>query len=149
MAARRVISEGFSVLLPEGWAEVIDEGTFSDPDEMPPMTFAREAGTGALYVVPVLFHAENQPSDTPDAVEALAFEWGARRGQARPLACSAERRDDGCLATASFHIGGEFVQVWFLSDGHAVLRACYVCPWSARDNERAARHEVVSSLTFA
>src|SRR5689334_3771266 len=127
MGRAKIVSEGFSLILPLGWSEIVDEHTFSDPDQIPPRTFAREEGPGVVYVSPILFHPDEQPSDEPEQVEALAIDWGSRRGQPRPLACSSERRADGCLSSATFQIGGEFVQIWFLSDGESVVHASYVC----------------------
>jgi len=40
------------------------------------------------------------------------------------------------------------VEVWFVSDGTALLTATYVCPWSDRDRHRAAREALVGSLRF-
>src|SRR5580765_4164314 len=114
--AERLAFDGFSVVMPEGWDVVEDDSTYSDPDQPPPATFARSEGTGAVYVQPLLFQAHLQPSDESDEVEGLAVGWGARRGLTRPLACGSTRRPDGCLATATYRLADDFVQVWFLSD---------------------------------
>ena len=148
MNRRQVVFEGFSLGLPAGWSEVVEEGSYSDPDRLPPVTITREDGVGAFYVQPLLYPGES-PSDEPHVVEGMAIEWGERRGHVQPLACASERREDGCLAGATYRIGDEFVQVWFLCDGTAVLHASYVCPWSARDDERGARDALVASLTFS
>ena len=62
-----------------------------------------------------------------------------RRGVDEPLAVSTEIRQGAARASAWYRIGDELVEVWFVSDGAALLQATYVCPWVDRDLDRPAR----------
>lgn len=144
---RTVALEGFSVTLPPGWSELIEDATYSDPEALPPAAFAAEGGPGTFYVteLPLDPDEEGPPAD-PAAMEALACAWGERRGLGAPLACTSEQEPHGALAAASYRVATDFVAVWFLANGDAVLCASYVCPWDDREVERAAREAIAASL---
>ncbi len=144
----RVAYEGFSLVLPPGWSEVLEEATYSDPDQLPPMSFAGPARVGAMYVSTPLFAREDQPGARPSDAEELALEYGQRRGVEQPLGLTTDSSPMGGAATAYFRMGDDFVQVWFVTNGRAVLQASYLCPWSARDSEREGREALVASLRF-
>ncbi len=145
---RTVALEGFTLALPPGWSELIEDATYSDPDLLPPAAFGADDGPGTFYVAEVAWDPEatDQPPTDPADLEALAREWGTRRGIAAPLTCTSDRRPHGAVATASYRIADDFVAVWLLSNGHAVLCASYVCPWPDRDLEQAARDAIAASL---
>ena len=82
-------------------------------------------------------------------VLALAHEWGERRGLGKPLGESSEARDGLALASAVYNVRGDFVQLWFLTNGRALVQASYVCPWADREAERAPREAIMASLHFA
>ena len=147
---KRQVYEGFSVVLPDGWSDLEDDMTFAEPDEYPPIRFAAAGGGKGLLLVTVpLFHPETQPSADVDEIAALAHDWGARRGLEAPLASATVARPDGTLATAVYALRGQLVQLWFLSNGSALVHASYVCPWAARDEERLPREALVASLRLA
>lgn len=145
---RTVALEGFSIALPPGWSELLDEATFSDPDQLPPAAFGAEDGVGTFYVTEVAWDPEatEQPPTDPNDLAALALEWGARRGIQTPLTSASELRPHGAVASATYRIADDFVAVWLVSNGHAVVCASYVCPWPDRDLERADREAIAASL---
>ena len=146
----RQVYDGFSVVLPEGWAELEDDGTFAESDGDLPIRFCREGGGDGMVLVTVpLFHPDDQPGDDPAELEALALGWGARRGLSAPIASATQARRIGTMATAVYSLRGQFVQLWFFSDGSSLLHATYVCAWDAREDERASREAIVASLRFA
>lgn len=138
--------DGFTITLPDGWATVLEEATYSDPDQLPPCAFAGPAAVGALYVSTPLFDPEDQPGSSPADAEALARGWGIERGQAAPLTCGSGAGPRGGFASATFKLANDFVQVWFLTTGRAVLQASYVCPWEKQGIERTTVEAVVASL---
>lgn len=142
--------EGFSVVLPEGWAEREDDATFAESDGDLPIRFVSESGGAGVVLVTVpLFHPDEQPGDDPAELEALAVGWGARRGLSAPIASATQARRIGTMATAVYALRGQFVQLWFFSDGSSLLHATYVCDWDSREDERAPREALVASLRFA
>jgi hypothetical protein len=146
----RQVYEGFSVVLADGWTELEDDGTFAESDSDLPIRFAREGGGAGMVLVTVpLFDPEEQPGDDPAELEALALAWGARRGLSAPIASATQARRIGTMATAVYALRGQFVQLWFFSDGSSLLHATYVCGWDSREDERAPREAIVASLRFA
>ncbi len=143
---RTVALEGFTITLPPGWSELIEDATYSDPEQLPPAAFATEHGPGTFYVTELPLDPDEDPPADPAAMEALARAWGERRGLGAPLACTSERWPHAAVAAASYRVATDFVAVWFLADGDAVLCASYVCPWDAREVERAARETIAASL---
>lgn len=147
---QRHVYEGFSVVLPDGWSDLGGDAVFAEPDEDPPTRFAAErGGPGVVLVTTPLVDPDELPSADAAFVEALAQDWGTRRGLTAPLASATQARRDGAMATAAFTLRGQFVQLWFLSNGASLVQASYVCPWSAREEERAPREAVIASLRFA
>lgn len=140
--------ETFSMSPAAGWIELEDEATFSDPREGTRTMFSRRGSPGALYVSLLPIHLEDPPAESPEHVEALVRAWGRARGIAAPIAIGTERREDGVLAFAEYTIAGDYVAVWYLSNGEATLHASYICAWKAREEDRAARDAMIASLTF-
>jgi hypothetical protein len=135
--------DGFSLVVPEGWVELLEEeGTFSDTTEqLPPVRLgAPRGGAGMMFV-------SAQGMDDPDA-EALALDWGTRRGLGAPLSFECRPFHDATLATAVYQLRGEFVRLWYFAQEATVIHASYVCPWDARDDERATREALIASLRF-
>lgn len=145
----RQIFEGFSLVLPEGWFDVLDDSTYGGHDELPPFRFAAPHGRGALLVNSADFHPDDHGGAEPAEVLALAHEWGARRGLGAPLSSSSEGGGEGALATAVYNVRGDFVQLWFLTNGRALVEASYVCPWDEREVEQRDREAIIRSLRFA
>ncbi len=146
----RQVYEGFSVVLPDGWSELEDDATFAESDGDLPIRFAPESGGAGMVLVTVpLFDPEEQPGDDAAELEALALGWGARRGLSAPIASATQARRIGTMATAVYALRGQFVQLWFFSNGSSLVHATYVCDWDARENERAPREALVASLRFA
>lgn len=143
----RLELDGFSAIVPEGWISVLDEGTFTEGAVAEqPTRFARPRSAGELLVTKERFLPDEQPGADADELEALAREWGMRRGIDEPLAVTREVREGQARASATYRIGGELIEVWFISDGSVLLKATYVCPWAARDKDRAAREALIGSL---
>ena len=138
--------EGFTIALPPGWTEVAEDATFSDTAQLPPVAFGSEHGPGTFHVNVPLLPPEDVPPADPKALEAVARDWGARRGIISPLATASGPHPQGAIATATFRIGDDLVQVWFVSDGDPVVCASYVCAWDDRDLERDARESAAASL---
>jgi hypothetical protein len=146
----RQVYEGFSVVLPDGWAELEDDATFAESEGDLPFRFAPEGGGAGMVLVTVpLLEPEEQPGDDAAELEALALGWGARRGLAAPIGSATQARRDSTMATAVYALRGQFVQLWFFSNGTSLVQASYVCDWDSREDERAPREALVASIRFA
>lgn len=146
----RQVYEGFSVVLPDGWSDQFDEASYAESDGDPPVLFAAErGGPGMVLVTAPLLDPEELPGNDATELSALAQDWGVRRGLRAPLAAATQARRDGTMATAVYALRGQYVQLWFFSNGASLVHASYVCDWAAREEERAPREAVVASLRFA
>lgn len=140
--------DGFTAVVPEGWSATLDEGTYSDPGGQASTRFVPTGGGGELIVSAPLLDPDDQPGADVVELESMVREWGMRRGVDEPLVVSTETREGSARAAASYRIGDELVDVWFISDGTALLSASYVCSWTDRDRHKAAREALVGSLRF-
>ena len=138
--------EGFTAVVPEGWSSAREETTYSEAAEHAPTRFVSPSHLGTLRVSVPALDADEQPGADPDELDALARDWGMRRGIDEPLSCVTELRHGVARAAASYRIGDELVALWLLSDGTSMLQATYVCPWERRDEDRAAREALVGSI---
>jgi len=144
----RVLFDGFTIDLPDGWGELAHDATYSDPTEGDRKMFGRPGHAGVLYVSLLRPDPENPPSDAPEHVVALAHAWGRARGLTAPLTVTSAERDDGTLACAEYKLVADYIAVWFLCDGHETLHATYVSGWTTRDGDRSLRDAILASLTF-
>src|SRR5687767_5648151 len=103
---------------------------------MPPTSFAGPARAGTLYVSTPLFQRDDQPGARPSDAEVRVVDWARRRGLDAPISAAMDSDVHGGIATAIYRLGDDYVQVWFLTNGRAVIQASYVCPWDDRDTER-------------
>ncbi len=148
-AVERRVFDGFSAIVPAGWLAGPSDATFSDPGAPQPTRFAPARGGGELLVSRPLVDADDQPGADPDELEALARAWGMRRGMDEPLAFSNRLADGVATSSATYRIGDDLVEVWYLSDGASLIEASWVCEWATRDDDRPAREALVGSIRFA
>lgn len=148
MTGLRVDYDGFSVRLPDGWNDVLEEGTYSDPEEPPPATFATKTGPGTMYVTAPVYD-EDDALHPAHGAERLVREWGRRRGGREPIGVDIASAPGGALGTATYRVADDFVQIWCLVGAGGVVQASYVCPWARRHEERDAREDLAASLRFA
>ena len=145
----RQIYDGFSLKLPDGWSDAVDDATFSDTGDLPPVRFSATIGAGSLLVGAHVVHPDEPACEGEAELEELARDWGRRRGQPAPLAWATKARPDGAIATAIYRLAEDFVQLWYLSNGRTLVHASYVCPWERREEEALARDAIATSLRFA
>lgn len=138
--------DGFSCEIPLGWGEIEAESTFSDPLESERRSFGRKGGSGVLHLSILGVDPETPPRSSRDHVGALARTWGRARGLRAPMSIASQMRQDGALAWAEYKLAGDYVSVWYLTNGEATIHASYVCSWPERDEDRAAREAIIASL---
>ena len=154
MSATSLDFGSYTVTLPAGWSDSIEEeGVYSNPNHLPPIVFsARAAGT--LHVQILVIRSEGEDADEvseeadPADVQALARDWGLRRGLRGPERCEMIEREDASVGTATYKLHRNFMQVWFLSNGSDLVHASYRCPWDRREEEREAREAIIASIRF-
>jgi len=135
---------GFTVSVPDGWRDVTD----SLEQEACPFTLAvPDDGVGALQFSPAIYRGGRTPSPTVGDLAAMLFEFAEKQGFDHPIAH--DTFSNGLIgATASFQSGGDFIAVWYVSDGKNIMLVTYVCDWSCKDVEANAREAIVRSIRF-
>jgi hypothetical protein len=145
---KRTVFDYFSMHLPLGWRELAEDTTYSDPMEGDRKTFGRPGGPSVMFVSLLHTDPEKPPVITRDDALALARAWGRARGLSGPLSDAAEVREDGVLAAAEYRLAGDYVAVYYLSNGEATLHASFITSWKTRHEERDARDVMISSLVI-
>jgi hypothetical protein len=138
--------EGFTAVVPDGWLAAREEVTYSEAAAHAPTRFASPGGPGTLRANMPAIDPDDQAGADPDELDALARDWGLRRGIDEPLASATELRHGLARAAVSYRIGDDYVELWLFSDGASMLQATYVCPWEAREEDRAAREALIGSI---
>jgi hypothetical protein len=138
----------FSMELPSGWRELAEDTTYSDPMEGERKTFGRPGGPSVMFVSLLPDDPDRAPVVTCDDALALARGWGRARGLAGPLSDGAEHREDGVLGAAEYRLAGDYITVYYLSNGEATLHASFITSWKTRHQERPFRDAMIQSLVL-
>ena len=135
--------EFFTVDLPEEWADV----TASLGVENAPITLALPDGVGALQFSVGRYVRGERPDPTHDILVEMLIEFGKSKslGEPKHFAMQAGRIS---IAAASFSADGDFVRVWYLSDGLDFAIVTYACEMGSELRELEACEQIVRSLEF-
>lgn len=142
------VFEHFSMSLPEGWCELSEDTSFSDPLEGDRKTFGRPGGTAVLHVALLPLDPDNPPAASADYAIDLARAWGRARGLSKALSESAFERDDSVIAGAEYRLAGEYIAVYYISNGEATINATFITSWKTRKEEILARDFMIQSLVI-
>jgi len=134
----------FSLRAPEGWADV----TESLGIENCPITLALPEGVGALQLSVARYIRGETPDPTPRQLAEMLKEFGQSRSLGPPnqVTMQAGRISK---AAGSFSDDGDFVRVWYLTDGLHFAMVTYVCEMGCESLELDTCDQIVSSLKFA
>ena len=142
--AVRVTLAGVSMTVPEGWTDVSDDLPAGSP-----ATLAKPDGIGALQFSPAKYRAGALPKIDPHDLEQLLEDFAStRRLPKRPI-----RHGRGMhpFVAADFRANGEFLRVWYISNGCDLALVTYVAlePDSPKlGDEMHEADEIVRSLDF-
>jgi hypothetical protein len=144
----RIAFPSFAVDAPRGWADVTDSVEADDP----PFTLNRvggAGGVGSLQFSVGLYRGGPKPDPTPGQLLGMLDEFAGSRGLGRPGDVATERRPSLRLAAGSFSLDGNFLRVWYLSDGLSFALVTYTCAAGQEAEELADCERIVRSLVFA
>lgn len=134
----------FSAIVAEGWDDLTS--TLEQPNA--PLTIGdAESGVGAMQFSPAMYKSGPLPSVTTEALFWLLDDFALTRG----LTMAFERENypgSNYLVGQSFRDGGDFIRVWYASNGKSFLLITYVCDWSRKDVEASQREMTVRSIRF-
>lgn len=134
----------FAIVAPDGWEDITDSLEVEDP----PITLARAAGPGVLQFSTAVYCGGKRPDPSPDRLLEMLEEFGESRRLGTPVAV-VTRAERLRLAAGSFSSGGDFVRVWYVSDGLSFALVTYLCEPGSEAEEVADCERIVESLTFA
>jgi hypothetical protein len=136
--------EGFSISLAEGWNDIT--ATLEDAD--PPLTIADPvSGVGAIQFSPAIYKSGRLPRVSPNDLAELLDEFARKHKMGEAFDRSAHS-GEVAIEGASFHAGGDFTRVWYVSDGKNLMLVTYVCDWDDREQEDSEREMAVRSVRF-
>ncbi len=133
--------------------EICDDW-FDVTDDLPagsPPTLAPAEGVGALQFSVVWYESGKEPNVTPGALTDLLREFGEQR---RLGVLSNEVSVEGpgtSLVSGDFQSAGEFIRVWYVSNGRDIALVTYCCttPGAQIADELKDTDAMVRSLSFA
>lgn len=140
MTLRRWGFGGLTIPAVPGWVEVTEPGE--------PFSFTKgESGVGAMQFTIVLYRAGQIPNIDVSVLREMLTEFQDTRGLGEPLS---EESLSGMpsVVSRSYESKGDFVRVWYVSDGLSVALVTYVCKREHRDREIREVEEIVSGIRF-
>jgi hypothetical protein len=133
----------FAVDVPDDWEDVTDSVEVEDP----PFTLNRLDGVGALQFSVGLYSGGAKPDPSPDDLLRMLVDLAESRGLGPPMTVTTQSVPLR-LAAGSFRSDGDFVRVWYVSDGWSVALVTYLCEWDLEASELVICEQIVRSLVF-
>jgi hypothetical protein len=123
------------------WKDITDEGDV-------PFTLARAIdGVGALQFSTAIYKSGPVPSPSLQDLSSLLEDFRRSQNLREPHDPEIESGNLS-LVGSSFRSEGDFIRVWYVSDGFNFVLATYVCEWGYQDKELAQCKEIVRSIRF-
>ncbi len=144
MTTKKVDFSRFALVLPEGWTNVTAGLAGNDV----PFTIADPVkGIGALQLSIASYKEGPVPGMTLSDLQSMLAEFSQKHefGPAFDQTCVT---DDISAAASSFHSNGDFVRVWYVTDGQNIMLITYLCEWGRQNEELADAETIVRSVRF-
>jgi hypothetical protein len=141
--SKAVAFGGVRLSLPPGW-----EDTTKDVESREkPFTLTKSDGVGALQFTIALYRRGPKPDLSSATLLNMAEEFGEKHSLGAP---TDQVTEDGSLAIAavSYRNGGDFIRVWYVSDGWSVTTITYVSADGVEHREVDECEDIVRSIRF-
>ena len=112
-----------------------------------PRTLAKLHGGGALQLSLALYRDGQVPQPLPSELLEMVRELGSAHDLGTPsqeVTESAPIR----LAAATFHARGDFIRVWYVSDGYSIAKVTYLSAEGDEEQEVAECESMVRTVRF-
>ena len=135
--------ETFTVVAPQAWKDITET---TEQNNMP-FTLARDDGYGALQFSTAVYKSGQHPNITALTLDELRHDFANSKGFQDAL-------DEMLLHTplivssGSYHVGDDFVRVWYCSDGQNVALVTYVSEFGKQGDEPKDCDSIVLRLHF-
>jgi len=140
---RSVEFGGIGLKVPHGWEDTTQE----IQSRQKPFTLTKRDGIGALQFTIALYRRGAKPDLSSSTLLSMVEEFGDRHTLGSP---SDQVTEDEVLSLAavSYRNAGEFIRVWYVSDGWNVATITYVCEVGLEEAEIAECEGIVRSIRF-
>ena len=136
--------DGVRLKVPMHWDDVTRE---LSPTGRPFTLASSKDEVGALQVSLANYLSGEIPNPTAKDLMSMLLEFSTRRRLGKPIDTNVTVGDKR-YARASFRSEGDFVRVWYLSDGQNLAMVTYICPWKDRKIQLEECQQIVESLEF-
>lgn len=129
-----------------GWRDTTDD-TDSNASGAVPWTFAKSDGVGAFQVAVATYLSGSVPNPNGADLKAMIVDFATSRrlGEAREFVVENGRL---ALASATFLHEGDFIRVWYVSDGRNFAKATYLCVSGREVAELTECESMIRTLKF-
>jgi hypothetical protein len=133
----------FTIQCSDGWCDITDEVEAADP----PWTLAKPEGVGAFQFSVGIYKSGRIPDPSSQLLLSMLRDFAKSNALGEPADIVTE---DGALrvAAASFHHGGDFIRVWYASDGRSFAKVTYTCQWDKQHAELPECEQMTRTLRF-
>lgn len=119
----------FVLTLPQNWSEL--EADTCDLES--PLTIANaDTGVGALQISVAKFLGGRMPQVSIACLEELLDDFAATRELFNSFDQQTLSNDNMLLIGRSFQNEGDFIRVWYVSNGKDIVLVTYVCKWAVK-----------------
>src|SRR4051812_22158772 len=134
---------GIRLSTPHEWEDTTEEVEAREK----PFTLTKDDGVGALQFTIALYRRGPKPDFTSATLMNMAEEFGEKHSLGDP---SDQTTENGslALAAASYRNGGDFIRVWYVSDGWNVVTITYVCGDGDEQLEIRDCEDIIRSIRF-
>jgi hypothetical protein len=134
---------GIVVSAPEPWRDVSDEVEVGDSV----FTLGQDDGLGALQFSIAIYQHGLLPCPTVADLISMVKEFGIKRKLDDAFDCQTE---DGDLRIAgcSYRFEGQFLRIWYVTDGRSFAFVSYNSKWEMQNRELPDCEGIVRSIRF-
>jgi hypothetical protein len=133
----------FTLQQQSGWQDVTHEVDVPNP----PWTFIKPDGVGAFQFSIGTYVRGPVPNPSASVLLSLLHELAVSYELGQPTDVVTEGSELR-LAAASFQHGGNFMRVWYVSDGYSFAKITYTCACGFEQAELSDCEQMVRSLRF-
>lgn len=142
MRKRQMQFDLFEIDAPDVWLDT----TNYDRDEEP-TTLAKQDGVGALQFSIARYSGGRVPNPSSEDLLEMALQFGKSHGFGAAFNLTSQTGPLS-VAAASYRDSGDFIRVWYVSDGFSFAFVTYICLPGSESSELADYEAIVRSIQF-
>lgn len=131
-----------TIITPDVWKDITDS-----IDKTGPLTLAKDDGFGALQFSVAQYHHGGYPNIKISDLRALRISFSKNRKLGKPLD-EYDLDEKNMISSGSYHVGDDYVKVWYCSDGASIALVTFVASWGMQGSEPLESDSIIEQIKF-